>query len=639
MSTLVPNVFRTRVLDQFPEPANFTTGIKSITIHQALYQDVNLRRELLVKQEIVSTNAAGWVLSRDVTEWDYDSASKLPMYCHTETWAKVYLPGVNIRSSLLKCEESWTRYWRESFYMSQSYRTIRSGYVIYDLAPTSGDVSAAQDRGYVTSGNTRRVLDSARDWRSATQQVAIVEKPTANQETVWVGTKTGDQRNGGALELLEHIAHEDCQKIEEWDVRHDCLRAGPPEVSNYRVTLKAPVDVEVPLDMEAPTLTASRVATGVRLEVRGGGGTVEKLWPISLVEDVAPERYVIYRRTVVAPASTTDDSYAAYDTADPLSPAGQVTLSLSAAVDFSGDPADPLPGATPMAKGDQEADPTADDRWQEIITADNQETVAGQPGRLMAVDGDVASGGQYEYQAVAVWRGSESPPSEVVALIYSGSRASGLVVWARKPVKGATPASSRRPSIVGRTNLPPLPRGEDNGIIDITDPDSIPAGVGAEPTDDTIGETIVMEVPAALSGWPDGLEPTTPEFGPELTAVAIDGTAESDPDGLAAAYPQGLTDVTTLVTEIAARVFERHGEDKPPQELSITPVCPIPFLERGQNIAVAAMAATITHAGTRYTITLPARTWRAEGFGWSISADGDGNAVVKVDSIECEALP
>jgi hypothetical protein len=279
------------------------------------------------------------------------------------------------------------------------------------------------------------------------------------------------------------------------------------------------------------------------------------------------------------------------------------TLVVGAAVDLDGDPTDPVPAATPLAKPDQVADPVAEE-WQQIAEGTNAETDAARPGRLVLYDADVAAGGAYAYRAIAIWQQTESQPSTVAEVTVSASspRTMGLAIW--------TNARTRTIEALS-------------------------------PGDPGYGETRVLEVPAALSAWPDGPGQQTslgaPEgdaaYGAETSQVEVGAEAWD----LADAYEQGLTDAVTFGSEVAARQFARYA-DAPPQVLKLRPIVALPMLERGQNLALGAVAATITQAGSIYSVTLPAATWRVEGFEFSVNVSG-GQATVDFGTIECEARP
>ena len=589
MGGLIPNHTRRWTLGQFSQPANLTTGLAKVVGVEAIYQDVNARRELIISQEITTTDADGAVIERVVSEWDYDTATHAPLLEHRVTYALVYLPKVSERGALIKVEEQWTRYMCHPPYLAQSSRMTRAGYVIYDLAPTAGDVSMAQERGYRVDGNTNRILDSARDWRTATKAVAVVEESTQPQEAVWVDP----------IETVCHEVQEDFQRILEWDVRYDHLRACPPEVFGPRAALKAPFEFDLPVELTAPKLEASDAgAQGVMLEVTGGEAEVTRVWPVEMTEYIHPERYVVYRRVVTEPSAPAD-AYRLYSSGTPPTPQGAAILTIGAGKDFAGDPADPRPGAAPIDKPDQVADPVTDE-WQQVAEGGNQETVEGMRGRVVLWDGDVAAGGVYEYQAVAIWQRSESPPSAIVTVSTSGS---GARTGALRVL-----ASHRE-----RTVEASLPVGVDPGY----------------------GETLVLDVPAALAGWPDGpgafADADDASFGVELESGAEDEWQ------LGAEYPAGFSDVTTFGSEVAARIFDRYA-DPTAQAARVKPTVVLPMLERGQTLSLPDLAATITTGGTIYDLTLGARDWRVEGFGFAVQVDG-GEAKLTLADIECEVLP
>lgn len=593
MGGLVPNLTRRWTLRQFSPRADLTTGLENITGVERVYQDINARRELIVEQEITTIDATGAVIQRVVSEWDYDTATHLPLLEHRTTYALVYLPQVSERGALLKVEEQWTRYTCHPPYLVQSSRTTRAGYVIYDTAPTPGDVTAATARGYRVDAATKRILDSARDWRSATENVAVVEESTQPQEAVWVDP----------IETVCHEVQEDFARILEWDIRKDHLRACPPDVDGPRVTLKAPLEVSLAVELTAPTLRASDAgAQGVMLEIQGGEGEVTRVWPVEMTEVIHPDRYVVYRRVATSPTAPTD-AYRFYDLGTPPAAQGAAVLTIGTGEDFAGNPVDPKPAATPITKPDQVADPVIE-QWEQIAEGDNQETDEGRPARLTVWDGDVAAGGVYEYQAVAIWQQTESPPSAVVEVAYGGSatRTGALKVW-----------SSRRARTVEAT----LPSTVDPGY----------------------GETMVIDVPAALAGWPDGPGGLTDDLTPADDAVyGVElATSAEEAWDLEGEYPEGLTDVTTFGSEVAARIFDRYA-DPTAQSARVTPTVILPMLERGQTLSLPDLAATITTNGTVYDLTLGARNWRVEGFGFTVQVEGN-EGTLKLANIECEVLP
>jgi hypothetical protein len=578
---LAANRVEIQVLELSQLPDTWGQGVGEPYIEQHFYDHPYPKVTILVKEVRQWSDQAGHVISRQVDTWEYDEVTRAARSHLTEIWAWVYLPGVSERGDLIKVEEDATTYTTEGWLIGGpvSYLKTKSGYVVYDLKPetvplTAGQLAQVQAKGvdptphrYSEETEQRIIPDSGRVWQPAIAGASIVEKPTAPQIALW----------RDPFEVEEQHVVEDFQKIVRTTVRKNFLEPGPPTFERSE-QLKDPMSIDLPLDLAPPAIKAVSAGTqGVRIEIKGGGvdlGSIEAGWG-GFIQHVRPETYAVYRKTLAQPdREPAGDTFGIYEAGPAYQDQGiGRPVEDSEVTDYEGAPASPLPAQGSYTEPEDPTPPPADD-WTRIGEPENDETDKRLEGHALFFDTEVENGGEYDYFAVAVVAGKESPESNHETVDYLG----GLVF-----------SSSIRVNVIEKRDGaleidvqgPPLP-----GVLD------------------NYGEVQTHVVPAALSvepeaGWQDG---------------AL------------------ILDAARLGREIGLRKLTHEGE----QENVRVPLTEILLnLERGQAVRIPQLMwdvyANSLHLSSR---TLPER-FMVEGFRFSVSRRGPELAV-DAGSLELE---
>jgi len=577
---LAANRVEMQLLEMSQLPDTWGQGIGEPYIEQHFYDHPYPRVSILVKEIRQLTDQAGHVISRQVDTWDYDEVTRAARNHLTEIWAWVYLPGVSERGELIKVEEDLTVYTTEGWLIGgeMSYLTTRSGYVVYDLKPeavalTPEQLEQVQAKGvdstpkrYTLAQEQRIIPDSGRVWQPAIAGAAIVEKATAPQVSLW----------RDPFEIEQQRVTEDFQKIVRSSMRKNFLESGPPTY-DLKVEMKDPFSVDFPLDLAPPAIKAfSAGDQGVRIEIKGGGVDLVALgtaWTI-FIQNVRPKTYAVYRKTLLQPArDPAGDTFGIYE-ADPAYQDGGIGRPVedSAVTDYEGAPASPLPSQQSYTEPEDPTPPPVDD-WTRIAEPENEEKDDRLEGHTLFFDTEVENGGEYEYFAVAVVSGKESPESNHETVDYVG---------------GLTFTSSIRVNVL-----------EEDGALEID-----VQGPPLPGLPDNYGEVQTHRIPAALSaepepGWQDG---------------AL------------------ILDAARLGREIGLRKLIHEGE----QENVRVPLTEVLLnLERGQAVRIPQILwdvwANSLHLASE---TVPER-FMLEGFRFSVSRRG-AELTVDAGSLELE---
>ena len=578
--SLVATRTETRLFSGFPGADDFGVAPGTLTVKSEFWDHPTLQLSLLIKQTRVTTGIVGEI-QREVDEWTYEQPNQAPTLHRKRVYARCWMPGVTHRENTILVLEEHTTYWYEDGFISgtPSYRTIKSGYVIYDLTSrawqTSDGAALLNQQGKkIPAGETRIIPDSGRPWTPAATQSAIVEHVDANQEAVWQ-----------KIEAEVQLVNEGFEKVVSWRYRHDYI-TGVTTTEGPNEEIKQPLRLELPVVLDPPTITANdHGASGILVEVRGGGGKIVQVWPVETTQIIAPEVYVIYRKTTVAVAAAWDgDPYSLYDT-PPASPGPTSVLDHTAVTDLAGAPADPLPAQVSYSESESNTPPAAE-WWEQVAEIPNAETDHNAEGHAVYADTDVEAGSTYEYYAVARAGTTESAESNHATVAYGGPlvRGGGLSLRTRVDADG-------------------------NLEIEVLIPPSEDLAEAAlEGAETNYGETVSFEVPALLEGVP---------------GTGVDGA----PDG----WPAGtLNDAEDLGAAIGLRQAIRSRDRL---TAKLTPTAPLLCLERGQRIAVP--SAALANGGTwqttgnaiRMTTELAATEWVLEGYSLSARRQGDSLTV------------
>jgi len=578
---LAANRVETQVLEMSQLPDTWGQGIGEPYLEKHYYDHPYPKVTILVKEVKQFTDQAGHVISRVVDTWDYDEVTRAARSRLTEIWAWVYLPGVSERGALTKVEEDQTDYLTEGWWIGGEvgYVMTRSGYVVYDLKPetvplTAGQLAQVQAKGVDPTPNRydeaieqRIIPDSGRVWQPAIQGAAIVEKATAPQIALW----------RDPFEIEEKHVTEDLQKIMRTTITKNFLEPGPPTFDRSE-ELKDPLSIDLPLDLAPPTIKAvSAGSQGVRVEIKGGGvdlGSLAAGWG-GFILHVRPETYAVYRKTLTQPErDPAGDTFGIYED-DPTYQERGIGRPVedSEVTDYEGVPASALPVQVSYSEPDDPTPPVADD-WTRIAEPENEETDKRLEGHALLFDAEVEDGGEYEYFAVAVVSGKESPESNHETVDYVGNLTFGSSIR----VKVITEKDG---ALEVDVQGPPLPGVPDN-----------------------YGEVQTHVVPAALSqvpeaGWQDG---------------AL------------------ILDAERLGREIGLRKLTHEGEQES-VKVGLTEI--LLNLERGQAASIPELVwdvyANSLHLSSR---TVPER-FMVEGFRFSVSRRG-AELTVDAGSLDLE---
>jgi hypothetical protein len=128
------------VTDKYPEASELTIPPGSVTVEIDWWDSPVVGFALMLRRVMTQMNERGYIVQRTVETWNYGGEfvglHQVPVDMLKETWARVWLPGVNWRASLILVERSRTtyRYATEFSAGPLRSRTVTGGYVIYDQA-------------------------------------------------------------------------------------------------------------------------------------------------------------------------------------------------------------------------------------------------------------------------------------------------------------------------------------------------------------------------------------------------------------------------------------------------------------------------------------------------------------------------
>jgi hypothetical protein len=442
------------------------------------YVDPATGKEILIEKIVQSVSWYGRIMHRDEEYWTYDVAGAPPVAFLRNTYARSYLPKVNPGRGykLMETEQAtfipWT--WFQPGYPNLSSIRTFSGYCLYDMKPDRAELSAEAkqklaDRdqddgegsgGATESGDPRLVIDSARTWREAADEAGVIEKSGSPQIAKWVDP----------FRVITETVFEELDKFLTYQTIDDRIRPGAPKHRGPQVTKKPEFKYRLPVEIDRPTITANLVENEIRLEVEGGGATVNGV-------RVVPTKYRIMRRTAVAgDRGSSPDPFDRYLDDPPAVPPRRRVIVAVNIEGLDGTPRDPLPATTTYDEPGDATDPEAEG-WVVIADPENA-NAADEEGFAAFVDTDLENGATYEYTATAVINSDESVPADIVSVAYN--------------------RGNRKSSIKVRTN-----RGEEGVLeVDVIAPE--------DPLFPDYGETVEFESPAVV--YPDNAE----EFGEEV---------------------------------------------------------------------------------------------------------------------------
>lgn len=434
---LVANVPTERIpWKGFPEAPDLAHGLGSGMVEIDRWQDPSGTFSLVLARRLTVTDQDGRAVWKETTEWTYEEAfvsgNQWPTREHRTLDAWCWLPGVNHRADLIKVEETFKDVRLAGPWVAgpTASTTYRYAWVIFDLLPEKyepGDVNAAAAaRGLAplrsTAGTVawqRRVLETGRIFTAALRQSTIVEKPSAAQGALWQ-----------LVEIVQVEVDDDYLRTltttYTLDVLSGLLSIDGPNEERKKVSF------EIPLPLEAPEVTATAATTSAHIEIRGGGGKVQRLWPSNGIDLLRPESYALYRRTVSLAGNPDNTDRFGLLASDPAtSPAPVAKVEDTAVTDYAGETASALPAATSYDEPDPATPPVAES-WELIAEPQNDETVPDMPGRAVVVDTGVEGGAVYDYKAIARVGGSDSPESAPSRITMPpGGTSGGMVLSVR----------------------------------------------------------------------------------------------------------------------------------------------------------------------------------------------------------------
>lgn len=569
-------------------------------IEQGYYDNPMPPFSILLYEIKTLTDKNGNVLSKTVDMWEYDEATRAPMNHKKETYAFVYLPRVTRRDSLVLVQLDETVYTASGFLIGDANtlaeRTTTSGYVIYDqlksvmeltqdqLAAVHAKGIEAVPKGYSLSIERQLIPDSAKDWHSAVNKAAVVQKTSAPQITLW----------RDPIKIEEIVVEEDWQKIVTWTIKKDCLRDTPPEFDR-KEKLKNPASLQYPIPLTAPEFTAGLSGGAVRCEAKKGGGEYKSVDRFGGVykQTVKPDKYAFYRKTISLPSRPATGNQFGIWSEDPGPHVLGVGIENTAVKDYAGATVNPLPAQGVNVEPD---DPSPLPRfgWEMVGEAEaKMEELTHQPKGVL-FDANVENGAVYEYYAVAVIGTSESPQSNHLRVGYNGpsTNTSGITskVFTPKLTDGADGTFNDGSGGTGPagTPIPLYPSkwavGGDTGLL-------VPAVAAA---------AIVDVTGPALAGVPDGYG----EVATMLLPVA----------------PGSISELKQIGVDVGIRQMMQNGEK---YTVNITPSAPILPLERGMFMRLPGLTVETWGAGLHMTTRVVPETLVVEAFGLTAEAIKD----------------
>ena len=560
----------------------FGQGVGSATVESWYYDHPMPAFSLLIKEVKQYTDSYGHLAKREEEEWDYDEASRLPRSHSKTIYARVSLPGVTGERGLMKVQDEQTIYILSGWLIGGelSHTTTKGGWVVYDLRPSAKNLTDAEKTvlraaGICPPGESKKpdqivdpvelqlVPDSARVWDYAMKTAAIVEKATAPQRVIW--------RDVIAIEQV--WVEDDLQKTITWTMTKDCTKNDPPTITKVE-RLKAPLAASLPVGMAAPRLKGSAGSDAIVLEIAGGGAefTYMDKWYQDHTQHVRPEKYGLYRRTVVQAArAASGDVYGIWATPPAYKARTIGPVEEMATTDFSGNPASALPAPIDLHEPENPAPPMPA-VWDHVADIHNAEKTEGAEGKAVYRDTAIESGSTYEYYAVAILGTQESPASNHVTVAYVGSQSftSGIAVRVV-----TNDDASLEIDAVG----PPLPGVPENmgRVVTLTAPVSFDA--------------------EASAGWGAGL----------------------------------IADPATFGRESFLRQALR---DAPRQHMTVRLTTPLLTIDRGDRVEIPEVLFTTRGNGLAISSRIVPTDYLVDGFAWSIGRDKDGNLTLDPGTLD-----
>jgi hypothetical protein len=562
-------------LKDFPAAADFGTSLQDVTLEQDIYDHPYPKLSLVLHQVRNATDINGNVISRTEEWWEYDELSRAKVSYSKDVYAWGYVPGITNQAALVLVEQERTLYTVKSYYLGgpdAGRVTTRRGYVVYDQMPAGKTLtSAQQDKlrqlgrrvpggGVLTHGE---IVDTGRKYEHALSHKRIVYDPAAPQITVW--------KDPTEIEIVDVV--DDWDKVITTTIKKDCIQEGPPTFDR-KESHKEPMTASLPVKVEAPVLSATPGAAGIRLEVTKGGGVFTSflgsaLFPTPHDQHLRPDMYIIFRKTTYRPApATSTDPFGLYVAAPPGSPVGlgKVTDNL-AAKNYTGATVDPRPAQVSYTVPEDPTPPTADS-WSQIAKLDNAVQDEEKDGEATYTDTAVDTGFAYEYFAVAVVGANQSTDSNHVAATYVGTLTTSMSVsiHSTKSNPAAITIDVKTPSLAG--------------------------------ADDTYGRTRVYD--------------------PVRAAFASEAAA------------------TQFGQDVGQRQFALSDGFKP--EVRITPTAILFDLERGMLADIPGIAWETWGNQLHLSSEVVPRTYYLNGFSWTITMGPDGTMAAQVGELIFEEL-
>lgn len=428
--------------DEFGEDEDFTQGPGSLHVLSAVFRTRSW--EVTLWEERTLSNARHQAVRREEEDWEVPTLYAPPLKHNLTIYSNAYVPGVCIggrTSALVKMEEHVEVFKMTGLFKNGPLSSVKQRWcwVVYDTTPAyylldaeGKAVLAADGKKVPLAAESKIIVDSGRTWDQATRDGTVVKETDAPQVAIW--------------KLVETEVVKVKREYDRW--RKTTVRVDHLTDDWSSNTENIPIDgisYEYPLNLAPPLLEAAPNGTaGVRLEMRGGGSERRIVYPVPLAEDIPPDRYRVYRRTVTAPASRTytGDPYGLHTTppahTSRIPPIPQDT----AITDPSGAPVSAVPSATAYTEPDDQTSPDHE-YWEQIGEVEPEPGIGG----AALMDATVEDGGVYEYHAMAVIGETESDPSSPARVSYNGGRtqSSGIVVKVRATSDGAIEGDARAP--------------------------------------------------------------------------------------------------------------------------------------------------------------------------------------------------
>lgn len=562
---LIPNRWTgPHVLEDVTDPDWCTEGVGTISILVGYHDDPGTGESFVIEQRRSLANHAGRVLREDVERWVYEMAGAAPTEYHRETWGSVYLPRSNPGRAFILLEVERCKFYPWTGFSSGqnlSRKRELAGWVVYDRKPspaplTADQVARLEERGYWPGGvgglPLHRVIDSGRLWSDAVREAQVVETAEAPQVSIWVDPVWTEVE----------IVYSEPDKWTSYVIRKDHLRNGATELQGPNVIRREGYSYRLPVPIMPPVVRASAAgASGVRLEVEGGGAVITGSWGGDTT--VPPDRYVVERRVVSEPeVDGGTDPWGVWDT-DPAGEVegGRLLFDVVDTTDLQGMSADPTPAPEDYAD-DEPGDitePEVED-WEVVAELPNAGAWT-EVGHAETTDGDVVALGEYEYRAMALIGDESSAPGPVDGVkTTGGTRAAGFLARTRRAADGSVE-------------------------VDIVSPEGV--------LEEGYGETVVLELPVDLQ---------------EL----VDMTAD-----------EPYAELEELAVELATRLATRDQGEKTRATVEVG--LPLLVLERGQEIVVGSVSWRTIGNGLQIESESTGEAWILDGFrlGASRSASGE----------------